>query len=1104
VKVELIEAKQLAHDENGRILVWAERAATMVPPTTAQEEPPVSLPAALTPQEASAHVAPSVPAAERRQLTVLFCDLVDSTALSGQLDPEDYRAVVQAYQAACASVIGRFDGHIAQYLGDGRLVYFGYPQAHEDDAQRAVRAALGSLEALEVLNTRLERDKGIGLAVRLGMHTGLVVVGAMGGAGRQEQLALGEVPNIAARLQGLAEPDTVLISADTYRLIQGYFACRTLGNQALRGVSQPIVVYQVLQESGAQSRLDIAGPSGLTPLVGRESEVLLLLERWAYSQDGGGQVVLLRGEAGIGKLRLLEVLHERVRSAGATRIVFRCSPYYQNSALHPVIDHLQRFLQWQRDEAPEAKFNTLERVLRTYRLPLEDVLPLFAALLSIPVPERYPPHNLTPQRQRQKTHDALVAWLLEEAERQPVLAVWEDLHWADPSTLEVLGLVLDQVPTARMLTLLTCRPEFHPPWATHSHITHVTLTRLGRAQVEAMITSLTGGKALPAAVVEQVAAKTDGVPLFVEELVKMLLESGLVREDADHYVLTGPLPPLAIPSTLHDSLMARLDRLATVKNVAQLGATIGRTFAYELLQAISPLDDATLQQGLRQLVETVLVYQRGTPPQATYLFKHALIQEAAYQSLLGSTRQQVQQRIGQVLETRFPAAVETQSELVAQHYTAAGCTEQAVHYWQRAGQHASDRSAHLEAVSHLTTAIELLQTLPETPERTQQALTLHIALGAALLMTKGHAAPEVEHAYTQARALCQQMGETPQLVPVLFGLRRYYIARPQLHTARELGETLLRLAQHAHDRALSVIAHYALGTTWLFLGALPAARMHLEEGSVRYTPDLRRAQVFRIGQDLGVGCRLYAALTLWFLGYPAQALARAHEALTLAHELSHPFSLAFAQCFAAFVSQFRRDVLAVHEHAEATVALAIEQGFPFWAAGGTILRGWALARQGQGEVGLAQVYQGLAAFRATGAALTIPFSCTMRADVCAHLSHIKDGLQALAEAHTLVEQHDERWWEAEVHRLRGVLLLRQTLTQPEEAEACFQQALDVTRRQQAKSLELRAAMSLSRLWQQQGKRTEARELLAPIYGWFTEGFDTADLQEAKALLEELG
>jgi predicted ATPase len=471
--------------------------------------------------------------------------------------------------------------------------------------------------------------------------------------------------------------------------------------------------------------------------------------------------------------------------------------------------------------------------------------------------------------------------------------------------------------------------------------------------------------------------------------------------------------------------------------------------------------------------------------------------------LLKSTRQQYHQRVAQALEAHFPETAETQPELLAQHYTQVGLTEQAIAYWQRAGQHASDRSAYLEAISHLTTGIELLTTLPETPEHTQQAVSLHIALGAALQVAKGHTAPEVEQAYTQARALCQQVGETPQLVQVLFGLWRFYLVRPQLHTARELGDTLLHLAQQAHDPALSVIAHYALGGTWLYLGALPAARQHLEEAIARYTPDQRRAPVFRMGLDPGVSCRTFAAATLWLLGYPAQALTRVHDALALAHALSHPYSLAWAQWWAAIASQFRGDVPAAHEHAEAAVALATAQGFPQWVAWGTSCRGWALAMQGQGEEGLAQVRQGIAGFRATGAALFVPYFYTLLADVCDHLGHIADGLQALAEAHTLVEQQEERWWEAEVCRLRGVLLLRQTGTPQGDAETWLRRALDVARRQEAKSLELRAAMSLSRLWQQQGKQAEAHALLAPVYGWFTEGFDTADLQEAKALLEEL-
>jgi predicted ATPase len=772
--------------------------------------------------------------------------------------------------------------------------------------------------------------------------------------------------------------------------------------------------------------------------------------------------------------------------------------------LYPLIDLLERVvLRFDRDETPEQKLRKLEGFVVQYGLPLAEAVPLFAALLSLPLAADYATLTLSPEQQKQKTLQALLTILLRIAAQQPVLFVLEDLHWVDPSTLEFLTLLVDQGPTAHILTLFTFRPDFRPPWTGRSHLTQVTLTRLPRRQAAELTGRVAQGKALPPELIEQVVAKTDGVPLFVEEPTKMVLESGLLQEQAERYTLTNALPPLAIPATLHDSLMARLDRLAAVKALAQVGATLGREFSYELLQAVSPWDEATVQRGLHQLVEAEFLYQRGVPPQATYTFKHALIQDAAYQSLLRSTRQQYHQHIAQVLETRFPAAVETQPELVAQHYTAAGCAEPAVAYWQRAGQHASDRSAHLEAIRHVTAGLELLQRLPETPEHTHQALTLYMTLGAALQMTKGQAAPEVEQAYTQARALCQQVGETPELVPVLFGLWRYYLGRPQFHTARELGETLLRLAQQAHDPALAVIAHYALGLTWFCLGALPTARQHLEAGIARYTPDQLRAPVFRIGQDPGVGCRVHAARTLWVLGYPEQALARPHEALALAQTLSHPFSLAFARCMAAVLAQLRRDVPAAYEHAEAAVALATEQGLPLWVAQGTSLRGWALAMQGQGEAGIAQVRQGIAAYRATGAALTVPYFCTVLADASAHVGHTEDGLQALAEAHTLVEEHEERSWEAEVSRLRGVLLLRQTGTPQAEAEAWLQRALDVARHQEAKSLELRAAMSLARLWQQQGNRDEARALLAPIYGWFTEGFDTADLQEAKALLEEL-
>jgi TOMM system kinase/cyclase fusion protein len=1043
--------------------------------------------------------------AERRQLTVLFCDLVDSTVLASQLDPEELREVVRAYQDTCAKVIARFEGHTAQYLGDGLLVYFGYPYAHEDDAQRAVRAGLGMVEAIGQLNTRLGREGDVQLAVRLGIHTGLVVVGEVGGGGRQEQLALGETPNVAARLQGIAAPNTLVISAATSQLLGGFFACQSLGTLLLKGVAQPLEVYQVLYENTARSRLEAAGRIGLTPLVGREQEVGLLLERWAQVTEGLGQVVLLSGEAGIGKSRLVQVLTEQVATEPqAWLIPCQCSPYHQNTALYPLIDLLERVtLRLEREESPEQKLRKLEGLVVQYGLPLAEAVPLFATLLSLPLSADYPPLTTSPEQQKQKTLHALLTILLRIAAQQPVLFVLEDLHWVDPTTLELLTLLVDQGPTARILALWTFRPDFSPPWSGRSHLTQMTLNRLPRRQAAELTGRMAHGKALPPEVVEQVVAKTDGVPLFVEELTKMVLESGLLQEREARYELTGPLPPLAIPATLHDSLMARLDRLAAVKAMAQLGATLGREFSYELLQAVAPWDEGTLQRGLQQLVEAEFLYQQGLPPQATYTFKHALIQDAAYQSLLRSTRQRYHQQIARVLETRFPETAETQPELVAHHYTEAGLNAQAIPYWQRAGHHASDRSANMEAISHLSTGIELLQTLPETPERTQQALTLHIALGAALQIAKGHAAPEVEHTYTRARALCQQVGETPELVPVLFGLWRFYVLRPALHTARELGETMLRLAQRTDDPTLAVMAHWALGLTWLWLGALPVARQHLEEAIARYTPDQRRVIVSRVGNEPGVPCRLYVAMILWLLGYPAQALARLQKALALPHELSHPFSLAVGRCLAATASQFRRDVPAAHEHAEAAVALATEHGIPQWAAYGTSLRGWALALQGQGEEGLAQIRQGIAAWRATGAAVFVPYLHTLLADVSAHLGRTEDGLQALAEAHTLVEQHKERYWEAEVARLRGVLLLRQTGTWLAEAEAWLRRALDVARRQQAKGLELRAAMSLARLWQQQGKCAEANDLLTPIYGWFTEGFDTPDLQEAKALLDAL-
>ncbi len=723
---------------------------------------------------------------------------------------------------------------------------------------------------------------------------------------------------------------------------------------------------------------------------------------------------------------------------------------------------------------------------------------------------RYAPLSVSPEQQKQRTLHALLTILLRIAAQQPVLFVMEDLHWVDPSTLEFLSLLVDQGPTARILALCTCRPDFASPWTGRSHLTQVTVPRLPRRQAVEVIRQVAHGKTLPSEVVEQIVAQTDGVPLFVEELTKMVLESSLLQEQEERYALTGPLPPLAIPATLHDSLMARLDRLATVKALVQLGATLGRTFAYDLLQAVSLGDEATLRQGLHQLVEAEFLYQQGLPPQATYVFKHALIQEATYQSLLRSTRQQYHQRIAQVLAERFPETAETQPELLAHHYTEAGFLAQATPYWQQAAQHAIDRSANLEAIGHITKGLEVLKPLPDTPERSRTELHLQITLGAALTATKGFASPEVEQVYMRARQLCQQGGEPAQLFRVLRGLGTFYMNRAQLQTARELAEQRLHLAQGLQDPTPITVAHNGMMLVLYHMGEFGPALAHFERALALADPEASRVHPLRgWSQPNMVSCLSHAAWALWFLGAVDLSLARSQQALALAQQLGQPFNLANGRYWAAQLHQFRRDRCRTCALAEAVMALSEEEGFAQQVAQGLFLRGWALAEQGQVATGWSQMCNGFAAWEATGAEVLRPYYLTLLAEVAAHAGEITEGLRLLDEALKAVEKSGERSWQAEVHRLRGELLWRQAtqravpLAATEEAEACLHQAIATARHQSAKSLELRAAMSLSRLWQQQGKRAEAYELLAPIYGWFTEGFDTADLQDAKALLEEL-
>ena len=854
LREELLYAYRGAVSEDGPGLIWTGEAGATPAPffSTGPAEGAGKSPEVVPVQRNRRPVAPHGQAAERRQLTVMFCDLVDSTPLSGRLDPEELREVVLAYQDTCATVIARYEGHIAKYLGDGLLVYFGHPQAHEDDAQRAVRAGLGILEAMGQLNTRLTQERGVSLAVRLGCHTGLVVIDDIGGDTHHEHEAFGETLNIAARLQSVAVPNSLVIGALTYQLLGGVFVCESLGTPPLKGVAQPLEVYQVLYESIARTRLEAIVSSGLTPLVGRESEVALMLERWAQVEDGRGQAVLLTGEAGIGKSRLVRVLTERAAETAWWLTPCQCSPYYQHTAFYPWIDLLRRVvLRFERQESAIQKLRKLEGFLVQNGQPLAEAVPLFASMLSIPTGAEYPASDMAPEQQKQHTMRALLAILLRIAAEQPVLFVVEDLHWVDPTTLEMLTLLVEQLQTARVLALFTYRPDFDPPWGEHSNLTRLTLSRLPADQVVELTGRVAHGKRLPKEVLAQVVNKTDGVPLFVEELTKMLLESGLLEEREERYELTGPVPPLAVPNTLQDSLMARLDRLAGVKSVAQLCASLGREFSYALLQVVSPWDEGTLRRGIDQLVAAEFMYQQGLPPQATYRFKHALIQDTAYQSLLKSTRQQYHQRIAQALESQFPETPAAHPELLAQHYTEAGLSAQALPYWQAAGQQALQRSANREAADHVRKGLEALSSLPDTHERAQLELNLQIMLGVALGATAGqHTTGQV---YARACDLARQVGTPPELFPALWGLWYAHIARGEMPRAGTLAQEFLELAQHQQD-PLVAAGHRMLANTALWEGQLADAQAHCRLGLESYHPAQHRASIMSYGQDSGVAC----------------------------------------------------------------------------------------------------------------------------------------------------------------------------------------------------------------------------------------------------------
>jgi class 3 adenylate cyclase/predicted ATPase len=1063
--------------------------------------------AGAAPLEASSEPEPApavTPEAERRHLTVMFCDLAGSTALSERLDPEDLREVLRAYQQTCADVIARYDGHIAKYIGDGLLVYFGYPRAHEDDAARAVRAGLEIVTEVVQLSDRLTVSPEVDLQVHLGIHTGLVVAGEMGAGDTREELAIvGETPNLAARLEGLAEPGSVLISDHTRALVEGLFVCDDLGPQLLKGFAEPVGIYRVRAETAARSRFEAAASQGLSPLVGREQEVALMLDRWDQAKGGEGQVALLSGEAGIGKSRITKVIRERAAQNNHVRIRYQCSPYHTNSALHPVIDHIERAAGFARDDPPDAKLDKLEALLRRSTEALEEVMPLFAALLSIPTGDRYAPLEMGPEQLKDRTFATLLDQMDALAAQTPLLIVFEDAHWIDPTSQELLDLMVDRVQSQHILIVITHRPVFAAPWGGHPHVTSLSLNRIGRQASQTMVSALTGNKPLPDEVLDQILAKTDGVPLFVEELTKTVLEAGLLEEQADRYVLSGPLPSLAIPATLHDSLIARLDRLSPIKEIAQTAATIGREFSHELLAAVCLVEDEELTDALEQLLDAELIFRRGAPPNARYSFKHALVQDAAYESLLKSRRQQLHETLAQVLEAQFPDTRETQPELLAHHFTEAGLIERALEYWLVAGRHNVARCAHAEAISHLKTGLALLEALPEGPERARIEIDYRLVLGAPIGNSMGIASREFEENYLRVRNLCEREGEIRQLFPALWNLWMNTMMRGEMRRSYRLADEILELGERQNNVGYQIEAHHAQWTSRFLIGEPVAALEHCKQSDALYSADEHHELTYTYGgHDPGVCARNIGSLALWMLGYPDQARVRIRSSVALARELKHSATLVDTLSMSLYISTFDRD----HSSARAIAAEMHEftatEKLQDYANMASVVQGWILAEQGKADAGLELV-------RASAPILLdhgdpwIPSVIALCASVLGRHGMGEEGLELLDEALRRFQESEVHWWDAELYRMKGELLLARCARTADDGEACLQRALEIARQQEARSLELRAATSLAGHWCKQGNNGEARDLLRPVVQWFPEDLAFADLKTAKRLLETL-
>ena len=1099
LKEEIIEAKQLAVDEHGKVLVWTGSAPSPPTPASASERAPRTY----TPPYLAEKILTSRPAlaGERKQVTVLFADIKDSTELIKDLDPEAAQQLLDPALHRMMDAVHRFEGTVNQVLGDGIMALFGAPLAHEDHALRACYAALTMQMAMHEYTEAVRRAHGIELRIRVGLNAGEVVVRAIGNDLHMDYSAVGQTTHLAARMEQLAMPGTIRLTAATLRLVEGLVRVQALGPIPIKGLTEPVEVFELIGASALRRRLQAAAARGLTRFVGREAELAALRQALDQAGAGHGQVVAVMGEAGVGKSRLVyESVHahdtQRWRVLESASVSYgKATPYF------PVVDLLKRYTHVEDADEPRTVRAKVTGQVLTLDETLQETVPALLWLLDA-LPDDSSFHTFEPPQRRQRTLEALKRVLLRESQVQPVLLVFEDLHWIDTETQALLDSLIESLPTARLLLLVNYRPEYQHGWGSKTYYTQLRLDPLPPASAEAFLDALLGQDPSLAPLKRLLITRTEGNPFFLEESVHTLVEIGVLAGDPSAYRLAQALPTIQVPATVQAVLAARIDRLpAEEKQLLQAAAVIGTEVPFPLLEAIAEVPEAALHHGLAHLQAAEFLYETRLFPEHAYTFKHALTQQVAYQSLLTSTRQRYHQQLAQALEAR-PETVETQPELLAHHSTEAGLAAQAVGYWQRAGERSTARSAYVEAVAHLTKGLEVLQTLPDTPARTRHELDMQIALGQALWVTKSRSASEVGHAYARARELCRQMGDTPQLFVVLRGLADFYRARGELEAARELGEQLLALAQHQHDPDHLANAHSVLGEAMFYLGEFVPARAHLDQAqAVSIAPQDRSVSSLFDGAARVITLDT-PAYVLWMLGYPDQALTRSHALLTYAQKLQHAFSLARALHNVMTLHKLRGEANAAQEWAEAALALMSEQGFGQNLGTTTFTRGWALAVQGRHEEGMAQMRQGLAARRARGAGITLAEYSARLGEAYGRIGQAEAGLRLLDEALAVVDKGD-RWYEAELHRLKGELLLRQAVPDAPQAETCFQQALAVAGRQQARSWELRAAMSLSRLWHQQDKRAEARELLAPIYRWFTEGFDTPDLQEAKTLLEEV-